>query len=87
MFTFLRKFRDRGSGDDLHVPFSRAAESLVGARGKVFLGAPISKFFLKKFFSDNNNHPSPPRRQLFREKLFPDGYVVIAFQRLYLNFS
>jgi hypothetical protein len=45
----------------------RAAESLAGALGKFFLGAPIAKFF--------------------QEKLFSDEYVVIDFQRLYLNFS
>jgi hypothetical protein len=28
----------------------RAAESLAGARGKFFLGAPIAKFFQEKFF-------------------------------------
>jgi hypothetical protein len=31
--------------------------------------------------------PPPPRLQLFRENIFPDVFVVIAFQRLYLNFS
>jgi hypothetical protein len=30
----------------------RAAESLAGARGKFFLGAPIAKFFQEKLFSD-----------------------------------
>jgi hypothetical protein len=38
----------------------RAAESLAGARGKFFLGAPISKFFSGKMFSDNSNAPPPP---------------------------
>ena len=62
-----------------------AAESLAGARGKIFLGAPISKFFPEKIFSDNNT-PFPVDNS-FRAKHFPNEYVVIAFQALYLNFS
>ena len=49
----------------------------------VLLGALYQIFFWKKLFSDNNNLPPP----FFREKILPDEYVVIAFQRLYLNFS
>ena len=45
--------------------------------GANFFRGPISKCF-----SDNNKS-----RELFRENIFPHGYVVIAFQRLYLNFS
>ena len=41
--------------------------------------------FVKKKFSDNNN-PLPPSTT-FQEKNFPHKYVIIAFQRLYLNFS
>ena len=49
-------------------------------------GGPGQNFFRKKVFGQQPPLP-PPRRQLFREKNFPDEYVVIAFQRLYLNFS
>jgi hypothetical protein len=59
---------------------TRAAESLAGTRGKFFLGAPISNIF------SHNNNPSPVYNS-FRAKNFPDEYVVIAFQALYLNFS
>ena len=52
----------------------RAAERLAGARGKFFLEATISNFF-------------PKRKKKIMEKIFPDKYVEIAFQRLYLNFS
>ena len=64
---------------------TRAAESLAGTRGKFFLGAPISNIFPEKKFSHNNN-PSPVYNS-FRAKNFPNEYVVIAFQALYLNFS
>ena len=69
--------------------------------GQIFLGAPISKFFPENFFSDNNNPPPPPPSTTFWGKHFldeqprpqalgtrlHDEYVVIAFLRLYLNFS
>ena len=51
---------------------TRAAERLTGARGKLFFRGPYFQ--------------GPPRRQLFRSKIFPDEYVAIAFQGLYLNF-
>jgi hypothetical protein len=51
---------------------SRAAKSLAGARGKIFLGALISKIFPEKNFF--RQQPSPPQ-------------TIIALQRLYLNFS
>ena len=36
-----------------------AAEGLAGARGKIFLGAPISKFFPeKKFFGQEQPPPT-----------------------------
>jgi hypothetical protein len=45
-----------------------------GGPGKIFLEATISNFF-------------PKRKKKFREKIFSDEYVEIAFQTLYLNFS
>ena len=41
----------------------QGCRELGGSPGQIFLGAPISKFFPEKFFSDNN--PPLPRRQLF----------------------
>ena len=53
-----------------------------GGRGQIFLGATISKFFPEKNFFGQQQ---PPPVDNFLG--FPDEYVVIAFQRLYLNFS
>ena len=44
----------------------------------------LKNFWRKNFFRTTT---PPPRQQLFRENIFPDVYVTIAFQRLYLNFS
>jgi hypothetical protein len=60
---------------------TRAAERLAGARGKFFFRDPYFKIFQFR-----RTTPPPPRRQLFRSKNFPDEYVAIAFQGLYLNF-
>ena len=49
-----------------------------GPGRKCFLEAHISKFFTEKFFFGQQ---PLPRRQLFREKIFPD--VAHAFQGLY----
>ena len=45
----------------IHYGF-RAAERLAGARGKLFLGDPISKFFPKKIFF--GEQPTPPPTSL-----------------------
>ena len=60
---------------------TRAAESLAGARGKFYFRRP---YFKQKFFRTTT---PPPVDNSFRAKNFPNEYVVIAFQALYLNFS
>ena len=54
-----------------------------GPGANFFRVAYFEKFFRNFFWTTT----PPPRRQLFKEKNFPDEYDVIAFQRLYLNFS
>ena len=72
----------KSSNSDWTTSASNCAIERQGRREAIFLGSLFQNFFRTTTFP-----PPPPRRQLFRENFFPDEYVVIAFQRLHLNFS
>jgi hypothetical protein len=53
-----------------------------GVQGRREVGGGWGKFFGGPYFKIFSGE-----QQFFRGKYFPDEYVAIAFQRLYLNFS
>ena len=66
---------------DLNEQQPGPPRALRGPGPEIFFRGP----YFKNFFGQQQ--PSPPRRQLFWEKIFPDENVVIAIQRLYLKSS
>jgi hypothetical protein len=74
LFQAGAEFR-RGHGAEFRPPFYQGRRELGGDPGQIFLGAYFKKIFLEQ-------QPSP-----FPTPSLPDEYDVIAFQRLYLNFS
>ena len=84
---FLLIFKACATFKRLYPRHIQGRRELGGGPGKIFLGAPFQKMFPEKFVFGQQQLPPPPRRQVIGEKVFPDENIVIAFQRLYLNFS